>query len=115
MTSDRRAIGHNRLARPSCRTCRARCQGTPPRRRAREWRYGSQGSLAINLESGTWKETLNRTRAAAFVLWCVGSCPSDRSKAVEWLIQEGFLEKGSPRMPQNQRTAYGPAVPHYSH
>ena len=38
----------------------------------------------------------------------------DRSKAVEWLIQEGFLEKGSPRMPQNQRTAYGPASSHQS-
>ena len=30
--------------------------GDPPRRTAREWRYGSQGSLKINLESGTWKD-----------------------------------------------------------
>ena len=109
-------MGHNRLARPSCRTCRARCQGTPPRRTAREWRYGNKGSLKINLESGTWKDFESDEGGGVRALVCREFCPSDRSKAVEWLIQEGFLEKGSPRMPQNQRTAYGPAPysPYYS-
>ena len=48
------------------------------------------------------------------MLWCAGSCPWIAQKRWEWLIQEGFLGKGSLRMPQNQRTAYGPASSHQS-
>ena len=82
--------------------------GDPPRRTAREWRYGSKGSLKINLESGTWKDFESDEGGGVRALVC-RELSLDRSKAVEWLIQEGFLEKGSPRRPQNQRTAYGPA------
>ena len=84
--------------------------GDPLRRTAREWRYGSKGSLKINLEFGAWKGFESDEGGGVRALVC-RELSLDRSKAVEWLIQEGFLEKGSPRMPQNQRTAYGPAPP----
>ena len=84
--------------------------GDPPRRTARDWRYGSKGSLKINLESGTWKDFESDEGGGVRALVC-RELQLDHSQAVKWLIQEGFLEKGSPRMPQNQRTAYGPASP----
>ena len=82
--------------------------GDPPRRTAREWRYGSKGSLKINLESGTWKDFESGEGGGVLAL-VRRELQLDHFQAVEWLIQEEFLEKGSPRMPQNQRTAYSPA------
>ena len=77
--------------------------GDPPRRTAREWRYGSKGSLKINLESGTWKDFESDECGGVGALVC-RELSLDRSKAVEWLIQEGFLEKGSPGCPRiNER------------
>ena len=104
---------HNRLARALMPDVARKLLGDPPRHTAREWRYGRKGSFRVDIEKGTWKD-FESDKGGGVIGLVRQEFSLDRSKAVKWLIQEGFLEKCSPRMPQNQRTALGPAPLYYS-
>ena len=84
--------------------------GEPPRHTAREWRYGRKGSLRVDIEKGTWKD-FESDKGGGVIALVRRELSLDRSKAVKWLIQDGFLEKSSPRLPQNQQTDPGPLLP----
>ena len=83
--------------------------GDPPRRTAREWRYGNKGSLAIYLESGRWQDY--ESGGGGGVLGLIQrELQTDRPGALDWLTREGLLPgETAPRMPQNPQTGPAPA------
>ena len=84
--------------------------GDPPRRPAREWRYGNKGSLAIYLESGTWKDY--EADVGGGVLGLIQrELQTDQHGAPDWLTREGLLPGETARWtPQNPQTGPAPAA-----
>ena len=83
--------------------------GDPPRRTAREWRYGFKGSLAVYLESGTWKNYESGEGGGVLGL-IQQKLQTDQRGALDWLTREGLLPgETARRMPQNPQTGPGPA------
>jgi hypothetical protein len=66
--------------------------GEPSSSSAHEWRYGTHGSLSINLTHGTWFD--HETNEGGGVLGIIRretACSDDR-EAVGWLERHGFKE-----------------------
>ena len=83
--------------------------GDPPRRTAREWRYGNKGSLAIYLESGTWKDYEADVDGGVLGL-IQRELQTDQHGALDWLTREGLLPgETARRTPQNPQTGPAPA------
>ena len=84
--------------------------GKPSRRTAREWRYGSKGSLDIYLESGTWKDYESGEGGGVLDL-IQRKLQTDRTGTLDWLTHEGLLPgETARRMPQNPQNGTGPGL-----
>ena len=85
-----------------------RLLGDPIRSTSREWRYGRKGSLKINLEAGTWKDSESGEGVSVLDLIEL-ELQTGKPAAVEWLTREGFLPgKAARRMPHNRLFSSGP-------
>ena len=77
--------------------------GEPTTRNARELRYGRKGSLAINIEDGTWFD--HEASTGGGVLDLAERELGSRTTALTWLENEGFIERQS----TSRRNARTPA------
>ena len=69
-----------------------RLLGEPQKRTAREWRYGPEGSLRINLESWIWCDS--QTKEGGNVLDLIErEKKTDRTGAFDWMKREGLLSQ----------------------
>jgi putative DNA primase/helicase len=77
--------GYARFMRPVALTL----LGNPNRVSPTEWRYGTNGSLSIDLENGVWYDHENQTGGGVLALiFRETGCMN--GEAVEWLKQNGF-------------------------
>ena len=72
-----------------------RLLGEPQKRTAKEWRYGPEGSLRINLENWTWYDS--QTKEDGKILDLIQrEKKTDRIAALNWLTHEDLLWEKDP-------------------
>ena len=69
-----------------------RLLGEPQERTAQEWRYGPEGSLRINLETGLWKDSETK-KGGNFLELIQRELQTDTAGAVDWLTSENERDR----------------------
>lgn len=64
--------------------------GESPQRRGTEWRYGSHGSLSINIETGEWYDHENEEGGGVLDLIMRETDRVSIKAAISWLEEQGF-------------------------
>lgn len=72
------------------------------RRNGLEWRYGTNGSLSIRIDLGTFTnhETGENGGTLAFVM---AQCRTDKAGALAWMRERGHLRQDTPHKPAGKR------------
>ena len=71
-----------------------RLLGEPSARSPREWRWGNKGSFRLKLDTGTWND-FEAGESGGVLTLVMREERLDRSGAITWLEQHGFLRKQS--------------------
>ena len=69
-----------------------RLLGAPTSRSNREWRWGSNGSFRLKLDSGAWND-FEAGEGGGVLALVMREERLDKAGAIEWLQQQGFLRK----------------------
>ena len=94
-----------------------RLLGKPTRKTAREWRFGSKGSLAVHVggsRAGRWRD-FQADEGGGVLTLIQRERGCDKAGAVRWLEREGLLEGKSPKTPPEPLRAPETARPMPDH
>lgn len=76
--------------------------GEAPQRKGKDWRYGTHGSLAIDIESGQWYDHENETGGGPLDLIMREAGRSTLKAAISWLEEQGIKPKDAPEAPKQR-------------
>ncbi len=93
-----------------------RLLGDPTSRSSREWRWGSKGSFRLRLDSGAWND-FEAGEGGGVLALVMREERLDKTGALTWLEQHGFLRKQSenatyttyPAQSRSSRSPHSPA------
>ena len=81
-----------------------RLLGEPSNRSTREWRWGRKGSFRLRLDNGTWNDFESGEGGGVLAL-VMREERCDKTGALEWLQQHGFLRRIAEYAPEAGRSA----------
>jgi putative DNA primase/helicase len=76
--------------------------GEPNERRGNEWRYGNHGSLAIDVEAGTWYDHEQAEGGGVLRLIQREAGAATNKAAVRWLETQGIKQPDAPAAPKER-------------
>lgn len=71
--------------------------GEPQNKRGNEWRYGSHGSVAVDIDKGTWYDHENQTGGGVLDLIMREAGRATVKAAIRWLEEQGIKPEDKPQ------------------